>query len=165
MGAYSIHIAGLSNKKHRFDFQIDDSFFAKYGTDILERGRFNVDVELDKHETFIEVDFHIEGTAELICDRSLEPFSYLIKAHRKVLFKFGAVAEELADDVIMVPFETVTLELGQLIYEFIGLEIPMKKLHPKFAEEGDDEEGKIIYRSEDIDGETDPRWDELKKLK
>jgi len=54
------------------------------------------------------------------------------------------------------------------MYEFISLEIPIKKLHPKFRDEEDDNgEGKIVYKSEskDDDSDIDPRWEKLKKLK
>jgi uncharacterized metal-binding protein YceD (DUF177 family) len=55
------------------------------------------------------------------------------------------------------------------MYEFIALEIPIKKLHPRFEDETEDgTEGKIIYTSStgQPDEETiDPRWEKLKKLK
>jgi uncharacterized metal-binding protein YceD (DUF177 family) len=55
------------------------------------------------------------------------------------------------------------------MYEFIALEIPMKKLHPRFQNETDDEaEGKVIYSSgteASEDEPIDPRWEVLKKLK
>ncbi|HRX00449.1 MAG TPA: YceD family protein, partial [Cyclobacteriaceae bacterium] len=59
--------------------------------------------------------------------------------------------------------------LGQLVYEFIGLAIPMKKLHPRFQEEDETEEGKMVYSSstdeEQKEEEVNPMWDKLKKLK
>jgi uncharacterized metal-binding protein YceD (DUF177 family) len=72
--------------------------------------------------------------------------------------------------------DTDSLELGQYIYEFIALEIPMKRLHPRYAgePEDDDAEGRIIYSSGDPSTENDsdtnnedidPRWEQLKKLK
>jgi uncharacterized protein len=66
------------------------------------------------------------------------------------------------------------LELGQYLYEFIALAVPMKRLHPKFQQEDEGldehENGKIVYTSEDPnqekkDDEIDPRWNILKKLK
>jgi uncharacterized metal-binding protein YceD (DUF177 family) len=72
----------------------------------------------------------------------------------------------------MIHRDSDSLELGQYIYEFINLEVPMKKLHPRYAgEEDDDSEGKIIYSSGDQKGadengeDIDPRWEKLKKLK
>lgn len=175
MGAFGVNIIGLSNTVHHFDFEIGDAFFRKYGNDLLSRGNFKADITLNKHETFIEADFKIQGTAVLLCDRSLEDFDYPVKIHHPVVFKYGDHDEELSDDVILIHRDTATLELGHYIYEFLVLALPMKRLHPKFQEETEDEEsseGKIVYSSakdadndKNDDGEVDPRWNILKKLK
>ncbi|HTJ49034.1 MAG TPA: DUF177 domain-containing protein [Cyclobacteriaceae bacterium] len=172
MKAYRINIVGLNNSLHHFDFEIGKDFFNHYGNDLLNEGTFTVGVDLNKHETFIEADFHIKGTAKLECDRSLELFDYPIDATHKMVFKFGDEDQEITEEIMMINRETVSLEVGQLIYEYIGIAIPMKKLHPKFQDEDDDtnEEGRIVYSSdENIDEEDkesiDPRWEQLKKLK
>ena len=77
----------------------------------------------------------------------------------------------MTDEIIVIPRDTATLELGQYIYEFIALAIPLKKVHPKFQDDAEDESGgKIVYTSEateerNDEEETDPRWNILKKLK
>jgi len=171
IAAYSINIVGLSNKEHHFQYEIDDEFFRKYGTDIVSEGKFLVDLLLTKHETFIETGFKISGAARLICDRSLEPFDFPIDSKHKIVFKYGDEYQEITDEIITIPRDAATLELGQYIYEFIVLEVPLKKLHPKFKDEAeDDSEGKIVYSSEATDEkkdeeDIDPRWNILKKLK
>lgn len=169
VGAYSINIIGLSNKIHHFNYEIGDEFFRRYGTDLISSGSFHIDVSLDKHETFIEVEFSIKGKALLTCDRSLETFEEPLETTSKVVFKFGEENREISDEIIIIQRDTVSLELGQFIYEFIGLAIPMKRLHPRFRDEEEDTaEGKIVYSSDtetENEGETDPRWEKLKKLK
>ena len=175
MGAYSINIVGLSNKQHHFQYEFGDEFFRKYGSDLVSEGTFQVDLMLDKHETFLEAEFKIKGTARLVCDRSLEAFDFPIEKTHKIVFKYGEKDEEITDEIVIIHRETATLELGQYIYEFIGLAIPLKKLHPRFQDEGEDEsdlsEGKIVYTSEKVEDENkdgkeiDPRWNILKKLK
>lgn len=172
MGVYSINIVGLSNKEHHFQYDFGDEFFGKYGSDLVSRGNFHVDLLLDKHETFLEAEFKIKGTAELICDRSLEPFDYPIENRHKIVFKYGEKDEEITHEIIIIHRDTASLEVGQYIYEFIALSVPLKKLHPRFQNEEDEEnpEGKIVYSSEapkeNKNGEEiDPRWNILKKLK
>jgi uncharacterized metal-binding protein YceD (DUF177 family) len=102
-----------------------------------------------------------------------------------VVFKYGDQDEEITDEITIIQRDTAWIELGQYLYEFIALAIPLKKLHPRFqepAEEDDDSEGKIVYTSggtDASDGEDrqeghdngggtddiDPRWSALKKLK
>jgi uncharacterized protein len=172
LGAYSINIVGLSNKIHHFNFEFGAEFFRKYDSDLVSTGNFRVDVVLDKHETFIESEFKIQGKVGLTCDRSLESFDFPIETTRKMLFKYGEKDEEITDEITTIGRETVSLELGQFIYEFITLAIPLKKLHPRFQDEADEEdsEGKIVYSSEEPTEtkngeEIDPRWNILKKLK
>jgi uncharacterized metal-binding protein YceD (DUF177 family) len=170
--AFRVNIAGLSNKIHHFQYELGDAFFGQYGTGLVSEGAFHVDVTLDKRETLIEARFVIKGEAKLVCDRSLDPFQYPVKTNKKVVFKYGDADEELSDEIIMIHRDSDSLELGQYMYEFIALEIPIKKLHPRYAEEAeDDSEGKIIYTSASADGQNeedkdiDPRWEKLKKLK
>lgn len=177
MGAreYSVNIVGLSNKLHRFEFEMGNDFFGTYGSGLITEGALKADVTLDKHETFIEAAFSLQGTIKLICDRSLDPFDEEIKTTRKLVFKYGDADEELSDEIVMINRDSERLELGQYIFEFAALEIPMKKLHPRFRDEeatDDEAEGKIIYSSkstsdeDDTDGDPiDPRWEILKKLK
>jgi uncharacterized protein len=179
LGAYSINIVGLSNKQHQFHYEFGHEFFREYGTDLVSEGTFVVDLLLDKHETFLEGEFKIKGNARLVCDRSLEPFDFPIEITRKIVFKYGDKNEEITDEIIIIHRDTATLEVGQYIYEFIALAIPLKKLHPRFKDEEEQDEdlstGKIVYSSEaegdennpdnDNDNEIDPRWNILKKLK
>ncbi len=177
MGAYRINIIGLSNKVHQFDYELDASFFREYGTDLLPSGNFKVNISLDKRETFLEANLRIQGTAHLVCDRSLEPFDYPIDTRRKVVFKYGEQDEEITDEIMIIQRDTAWIEMGQYMYEFIALSVPLKKIHPRFRDddEGSDgnREGRIVYTSgaagddgpDDNNDETDPRWNALKDLK
>ena len=170
MKAFSINIIGLSNKPHHFDFEMGEAFFGHYGSELVPGGQFAANVELNKHETFIEAAFKIKGNAHLTCDRSLEPFDYPINIDKKIVFKYGHEEGEINDEIVIISHDRASLELGQYMYEFIGLEIPIKRLHPRFEEDDDENEqtGKLIYSSATEDDEEkpiDPRWEKLKKLK
>ena len=164
---FSVNILGLSKSVHHFDFQLDEDFFKKYGQDLVTKGEFNTRVSLDKRETFIEADFKIEGNAHLVCDRSLDEFDYPISIARKIVFKYGEEPQEVSDEIIIITADQDKLDLGQLMYEFIALQIPMKKLHPRFSDD-ENKEG-LVYTSitdtEDSEEKIDPRWEKLKKLK
>jgi uncharacterized protein len=164
---YSVNILGLSQKTHSFEFHLGNAFFEKYGKEVVAEGHFEAKVVLDKRETLIDGDFEIEGKANLICDRSLDPFEHLMKINRKMIFKFGEAMEEVSDEIVIIPRDLDVLDIGQYIYEFIVLDVPIKKIHPRFQSEEDDEdeEGKMIYQSEKNEDEIDPRWEQLKKLK
>ena len=171
MKPLSINIVGLDFKAHHFSFSLGDAFLQQYGQGYLPGGNFSVEVVLDKHETFIEADIKIIGSVKLTCDRSLEVFDFPVKQEKRILFKYGEEETELTDEIILISRDRSKLELGQLVYEFIGLSIPIKKIHPKFQDEDDDdtEKGKLVYTSStdeiNDDEEVDPIWEKLKKVK
>jgi uncharacterized metal-binding protein YceD (DUF177 family) len=162
--AYRVNIQGLSNKIHHFDFELGDAFFRRYGTSLVSGGNLKATAALNKHETFIETDFKITGNIVLVCDRSLDPFDFPVDLEKKIIFKFGHEDAEISEDILTISYGTESLELGQFMYEFIGLAVPMKKLHPRFQDVDDRDE--IVYSSEEENKteEPDPRWEILKKL-
>lgn len=86
------------------------------------------------------------------------------------MFKYGEEAQEISDEIMIITQDQVSLDLGQFIYEFIALSIPIKKIHPSLRTDDEDEsEFKMIYSTsvdeEETPEETDPRWEKLKKLK
>lgn len=164
MKEFLINIKGLSLKVHEFRFHIGDSFFEHFGKELVQKGNLQVELDLDKRETFLEASFVIKGSVGLICDRSLETFTHPIALESRVLFKYAAVAEEVSEDIIHITKETDQIDAGKLIYDLVGTAIPMKKLHPKFQNESNDDAGSIVYTSGKPEDQIDPRWEKLKKL-
>lgn len=169
MKHYVIDIFRLSNKLHQYEFEIDRSFFQSLDQDLVENGRLKAWVDLEKNDRFISIDIRLEGSVELTCDRSLDLFDQRINESHKVIFKYGDQEQELSEDMMMITSQTQQIDVGQYIFEFIGLAIPMKKLHPRYHDDSP-EEGTVVYSSEpdsrrSSDAETDPRWNELKRLK
>jgi uncharacterized metal-binding protein YceD (DUF177 family) len=170
---FSVNIIGLSKKVHHFQFELKDGFFWHYGKEVLSSGDFKAEVSLDKRETFIEVDFKISGHAKLICDRSLEPFDHPLNIDRKVIFKYGEEPQEISDEIVIITRDQDSIDLGQFMYEFIVLAIPIKKIHPDLKDEEENDDGsnvKIVYststeKEEKKEEEIDPRWEKLRKLK
>jgi uncharacterized metal-binding protein YceD (DUF177 family) len=170
LAQFDVSIVNLLNKKYDYNYLCKADFFECFENSLLTTGNCEVKVNFDKSETMITSQFEIKGTIELICDRSLEPFDFPIDLQEKIFFKFGTKAVELSDDVIIIPHNTQTLNLSDTIFELICLQVPMKKLHPKFADEETDGDEILIYSSDVVEEdetpeeEIDPRWANLKKL-
>ena len=164
---FLINIAALRNETYEFQFHIDKTFFENFGKELVEDGNLDVRLTLTKHESFLETSFKIAGSVKLICDRSLDEFDYPLDLSNPVIFKFAEEAEEISEEVIHLRRDADVLNAGQYIYDMIGSALPLKRLHPRFKEEDEEnEEGKIIYSSSTQKEETiDPRWEKLKKLK
>jgi uncharacterized metal-binding protein YceD (DUF177 family) len=98
-----------------------------------------------------------------------------------MLYKYGAEVKEIDEDVMMITRDTPSINVAQLIYEFILLSLPLKKIHPDHRnaldDEDDDSDGGYVYLDEEAEPENesrpseekntpiDPRWAQLSKLK
>ena len=169
---FSIDIYKLANGVHQYQYSMDDSFFALFEYSTVEDGSLTAEVTLDKQVTLITARFVIDGTVRLICDRSLEEFDYPLHTAETLLYQYGEKEEELTDEITVITAHTQQINVAQPIYEFIALAVPMKRLHPRFAEDDDPfTEGEIVFSSQSeqdvvpTQSDSDPRWDALKKLK
>lgn len=163
---YDIDVSKLNLEQYDFHFQIRDEFFELFDYSLIDHGKLSVDILLDKKTSFIALNFKINGVVELICDRSLDRFDYELNIENEMVLKYGDEALEVSDEVEIIPNNIQRVNVAKYIYEFISVSIPMKKLHPRYADEP--AEDQIIFSSnneEEDKSEVDPRWSELKKLK
>ena len=92
---FDIEIMALRDGEHQYEFPIENEFFEFYDYGPVMKGNGKSFVTLVKSSTLIEANIRIEGTVELICDRSLEPFDHPLGIDRRILFKFGETRERL----------------------------------------------------------------------
>jgi len=177
--AFDIEIVHIKEHvPHTYTFKLDaQSFFSLFEDSIIQKGLLDVTVDLEKTPLHIRMTISIKGNVELICDRSLDPFDYPIDSVNPLIFQFSEEEEgEITDEIIAIKREAIKINVAQYIYEFINLEVPIKKLHPRFQDEdvNDDAEALLIYSTEDENEEKsdsptedliDPRWLALKSLK
>jgi uncharacterized metal-binding protein YceD (DUF177 family) len=169
---YQIPIISLEDKVYNYTFEGSDDFFAAIDQDWINKGTFIADVELDKTAVMIQLRLKIEGHLNLICDRSLEEFEYPLRINEKLIYKFSDHSEDLGDNLFLLDRKEPNLDLSQDIYDFIALQIPMKKLHPRYINPTDASlENEFLYSTETLEekikdeAEIDPRWAALQKLK
>ena len=165
---YNIAFKGLSQGKHIFDFEVDDKFFNEFEDGVVEEGKVNVRLTIEKQSSLMIFWFDIQGTVKVQCDRCLEMFDQNIKSLDRIFIKFGEKEFVDGDDVIWVSTNDYQLNISQLIYEFIGLAVPIQKIHPE------DEQGNSACDPEMIeklskyvikeDQEKTSVWNDLKKL-
>lgn len=176
--AFDIEIAHIKEHvPHTYNFTLDaPSFFSLFEDSIIQKGLLEANVDLEKTALHIRMNFSIKGTIELICDRSLDAFDFPIDCVHPLIFKYSEEEGEITEEIIGIKRETTKINIAQYIYEFINLEVPIKKLHPRFqdAEDQNDSDGIMIYSTETESEENndspsedliDPRWLALKSLK
>jgi uncharacterized metal-binding protein YceD (DUF177 family) len=169
--AFDIPFVGLKSGVHHFNYEIDNSFFQNFKESLVTNCKARIDLSLDKEESFFLLDFQIDGTVNVICDRCGELFDISIENEQRLLVKFGEITDENEgdDDVIFISRNETLLNVAQLIYEFINLSVPLHKVHP-------DKKGKSTCNKEVIkkldelspahrEAELNTTWSQLKKIK
>jgi uncharacterized protein len=171
---FSIPFTGLKIGKHQFDFEIDNSFFDAFEYSLVKQGNLKAEIELDKQETMLILQFHIAGTILLDCDKCLSDFNYPLDVKERQIVKFAEDELESDDlEIIVLSRKESTIDVAELIYEFITVNVP----YIKVCEQGGEEQQcdpEMIERLESYSSgapeteeknESDPRWEALKKLK
>ena len=139
---FEIDIIALKMGSHSFTFDLDDKFFAYFKdnqTGFIEKGNCEAQVILEKNEQLIRATFIINGVVELVCDRSLDEFDYEVDVEDTILYKYSEEEKELTEEIVLITRRTPSINVGELLYEFLVLDIPMKRLHPRFWEDDSDD--------------------------
>lgn len=169
---FLIPFAGLKQGKHQFEFDIDKTFFDDFGFDEYNDVNIKVNLILEKRSTMLELTFKHKGTVNVPCDLSNENFDLPVKGKLGLIVKFGEEYNNDNDEILVLPHGEHQVDVSQYIYEMIVLSVPSKRVHPGIKDgtvaadminkldELSPKEKQVEEKKED----TDPRWDELKKL-
>ncbi|MFV0539902.1 MAG: YceD family protein [Aestuariibaculum sp.] len=169
---FTIPFVGLKTTKHHFDYKIEQTFF-----DYFEYNEFNdinvdVNLELDKKTTLLELHFEISGYVNVNCDVTNEPYNQPVNNTFKLVVKFGDEYNDNYEDILIVPHGTYEINVQQYIYELIVLSVPLKRIHPgiksgtlnsEILKKLDELSPKSKENKKEED-DIDPRWNTLKKL-
>jgi uncharacterized metal-binding protein YceD (DUF177 family) len=170
-GTYALRISGLGEGEHHFSFELDQKFFASFDHPDVQNGTVRTEAVLEKKPGFMAIHFTMKGEVELECDRCLDYFSAAIQASQTIFVKVGETPGELEDDVIMIGKDEHEIEVGQIMYEYIILSLPVQRVHPEDVSGESTCNPEMIKRLNDFSStgmrkneKADPRWDALKDI-
>jgi uncharacterized protein len=124
----TVRFSGLSNGSHSFDRKADDAFFERMEDSLIVSGDVDVVLELVKKPTHLELHFRISGEVGEVCDRCAVDYRQAVSGEYRMFVKFADTFEEVDDELMTVPHGTYELDLSQMVYEFIGLSLPLRKV-------------------------------------
>ena len=130
--AFEIAFVGLKPGIHTFDYQIDSKFFAHYGEQDFNNCTAQVQLNLEKNNAFMLLSFDIDGTVDVVCDRCGNNLPLQLWDEFKITVKMvddpDAMNEQEEDpDVFYISRGESHLYVGDWIYEFVNLSIPMQR--------------------------------------
>merc|ERR1711879_298134 len=110
------------------DLELGEEVSLKSGT---------IQINFDHSLHFILVNLSFDVKVELICDRSLDPFDFTVNQDFEILFKAEDI-EESADEngaVRKIDLAHKQIDIEQDVLDTILVNLPAKKLHPRFLDE------------------------------
>lgn len=172
---YSIPVKGLHIGIHQFEFQIDRFFFENFEHSPIAESDIQLRLEFDKRTDICVLQFDFEGTVRTICDRCAADIDLPVSDSQRLLVKFSLEEEPEEAEVIFISPEAPQLNVARYIYEYICLALPLIRVYDCEREENRpcNEEtlrylnngGEVEEQAEQEEKEeTNPIWDELKKL-
>lgn len=165
---YRLPFKGLEEGSHQYSFDLPGLFFEHFSSTEIRTGNLTAEVELIKRSSFLELQFHVEGFVEVVCDRCLEYYKQPIQTDARLFVKFGELFREESEELVIIPVSETELDLSHYLYEFVLLGIPYRKVHPEDEKGNPGCDPDMLRRLKELSVETeeqpDPRWDKLKEL-
>ncbi len=173
---YNIPLKDISKEGNIFEFRLSKSFFSKLEDAEIEDGDIEVVVKLTQKALFFNLQFEMEGSVELICDRCLDTMDYHFTLNENLDVKLGESYSE-EENFIVVPQSERIINIAWLMYELIALNIPIQHIHDdgECNTEMTEQLAKhsAIHTNDNSTDEAlndnkefrnDPRWDRLKDI-
>lgn len=167
---FSIPFSGLKQGKHEFEYVIEKEFFESFGYAEFNDANIGLKVSMNKMSTMLEFKLFADGTVNVNCDLTNEPYDQPISADLELVVKFGEDYNDEDDEILIIPHGEHQVNIAQYVYEMLVLAVPLKRVHPGVLDGTLKSEAlKKLQELQPKDNtenkeDTDPRWDALKKL-
>jgi uncharacterized metal-binding protein YceD (DUF177 family) len=171
MKEFIIQFVGLKQGKHHFEFNITKAFFDFFKYDEFNDVQITTSLLLNKTSTMMELEFVSQGTINVNCDLTNEPFNQDVYSDLKLIVRFGEEFNDENEEILILPHGEYEIDVKQYIYEMIVLSKPFKLSHPGIEDGTLDieilssiEKYSLKENTEESTEDVDPRWNKLKNL-
>lgn len=169
MNIFTIKLGSITNGENSFSYVIKDQFFEEFDFTEVKHADIFVKVVINKESEKLSLNLIINGQIKQIpCDICTENISVNIIGETNVVIQKTDNDLISTDEILYIKSSENKLNLKQLIFESIILNVPKIRQHPL------DKNGKITCNKEMVDlvkkytqvtkKASDPRWDALKNL-
>jgi uncharacterized metal-binding protein YceD (DUF177 family) len=172
--AYEIPFVGLKPGIHEFEYRVDDKFFAEYGDQEFTNSAANVKLLLEKNAGFMMLKFDVDGKADVTCDRCGNNLTMNLWDEFKMMVKLVDDPATMNDqeedpDVYYISKNESHLFVGDWIYEFVSLSLPLQKRCSEQEMGGPQCNIEVLERlkrmEDDVKKEGNPIWKDLDQFK
>lgn len=160
----TVDITSLSEGIHHFEFTPTAT---EVDLDPTTFEDIRVGAELQYHMDRILVKLTVKATAELTCDRTLRPYDQPVEGAYSLLFgppsMVGQEGDEFEEVRPLTPSDR-EIDLTDVVRDTVLLSLPQRRVAPGAEDQEIDREFGAPDDEED-EGDIDPRWSELRKLR
>ena len=131
---YIIPLNGLDREWKKFPWHVGKEFFTDFGNSEIRDCDVQVEAEAAKWGSRIDIDCHMGGSVVTVCDRCLGDLEMAIDTDLHLAVRFGnepesSPEEEDGREVVYVGMDSDSIEMDQIIYDYICLSVPLHKVH------------------------------------
>ena len=174
MEEFEIEFVKLENGIHLFEYQINETFFDFFKNIDINAARVSVKLELNKLDNVLQIFIEGSGILQMTCDRCLGDVIYPVDNDFTVIYNLNAAEDKIEEahhvnmDLFYVKGNQFSVNVAESIYQSFLTEIPMVKRCDDIENGAWNDE--MINKIENLESsneqklESDPRWDDLKKL-
>lgn len=128
-----IPLNGWAASKQEFLFKAGVEFFQAFENEEIKEADINVVCRGCKRGTDILLDLDISGSVTVVCDRCLENLTLPVETDADLILRTREGGEESADgrEVLVHEPSEKEVDLGQVVYDYVCLSLPMQRVHPE----------------------------------
>ena len=165
---YRIEFVKLKPGKHNFTLEADTAFFKSFENKEVIEASVHIEMELDRHPSWLNVSFKAKGTVNTSCDRCLTNIPFPVDTSYLLVYKMGI--DETQEDTESIKYlkpHDYFIDLSLPVYETVLLNLPMIRNCDNLEIEPCDIEmlSKLEENEQSRKDHKDPRWEKLKGLK
>ena len=129
--------------------------------------RVRIQLKFNKQDDNLRIQCQLNAFATLTCDRSLDRYETMLESTYEVVFQHDVQdeREELSGTLRKLDPSRNVIDITRELRDTILLSIPVKKLHPRYIEDGEITEFEASFGDKEKESGHDPRWDALTELK
>ena len=121
---YIVELQRLQLGTHRFDFQLNDAFFASLEKTEILGGKVDCHATLNLREDYYTLTMAVQGTVSVVCDRCLDPVNIDIHDEQEI-----ENDEDQISNIQSQISNVESLDLSWLAYEIVSINIPLVHSH------------------------------------
>ena len=124
----NIDFIKFKNEKDSFNFKLNDTFFSLKENSLFDSCEIDLQVDCEKSDSTIKIDFAFDGFVSMDCERCLNPIKIEINANHQERLKLTADIELLESEESYLSFNHQVYNIYDVVYEQICLNMPTRKI-------------------------------------